>query len=138
VPMLRPGIDTLAPTSQPELVDSYASSPGVLYVRLVPGAASSFLLFDGTVLGQQEGGDELELAYRPGEEFAQGALFEALAFGTPAPLVVTDGARPLPQVPSLAALEAAEEGWCYSPQGGGLLRVKVGAGEHQVTVQLER
>jgi alpha-D-xyloside xylohydrolase len=34
VPMLRPTIDTLAPTTMPDLADSFADDPGRLYVRM--------------------------------------------------------------------------------------------------------
>ena len=38
VPLLRPTIDTLSPTTlPPDRVDSYANDAGVLYVRVVPG-----------------------------------------------------------------------------------------------------
>ncbi len=54
VPMLRPSIDTIEPTTNAG-VDSFANDPGVLYVRVVPSAPAALTLFDGTVLGQEDG-----------------------------------------------------------------------------------
>lgn len=77
VPMLRPTIDALAPTTEPERVDSYATDPGVLHVRVVPGEApTSFLLFDGTRIEQEPSDDGLVLRMTPGREFTEGAVFE--------------------------------------------------------------
>ena len=53
VPMLRPSIDTLSPTTMPEAIDSYATTPGVLYARVFPGAASRFDVFDGAFIEQE-------------------------------------------------------------------------------------
>lgn len=77
VPMLRPSIDALAPTTEPDRVDSYATDAGVLHVRVVPGdAPSAFTLFDGTRLEQEPTEDGVVLRMTPGTEFTQGAVFE--------------------------------------------------------------
>lgn len=51
VPLLRPTIDTTAPTTaDASLVDSYDTTPGVLYPVVAAGEASTFALFDQTEL----------------------------------------------------------------------------------------
>ncbi len=59
IPMLDPSIETLAPST--DGTRSFANDPGVLTVRVAPGSASSFTLYDGTELEQAPG----SLAYRP-------------------------------------------------------------------------
>ena len=133
VPLLRPTIDTLRPTTQPTRIDSYATTPGVLYPRVVPGPASSFTLFDGTELGQAAAADHLTLSAKSGREFQSGVLFEVLAIGD-RPGSVREGSTALPEKTSLAELEAVESGWFFDPARGGSLYVKVTAGSHLVEV----
>lgn len=133
VPLLRPTIDTLRPTTQPARVDSYATTPGVLYPRLVPGPTSSFTLFDGTELGQEAAPGRLTLRAKSGREFLSGALFEVLAFPS-RPTSVREGTSPLPERASLSALEAEENGWFFDPIRHGTLYVKVAAGSHVVEI----
>lgn len=123
VPMLRPTIETLSPVAVGSTVDSFASDPGVLWVRVAPGAASSFTVYDGTTLAQRPG----SVSYTPGAVFAEGAMFELIA--TPSPTTVGT----LAQRASLAALEAASDGWFWEPATGGTLWIKV-AGAATVTV----
>ncbi|MBN2497147.1 MAG: glycoside hydrolase family 31 protein [Deltaproteobacteria bacterium] len=134
VPLLRPTIDTLSPTAEPGLVDSYASSPGVLYARIAPGEASSFALFDGTELFQASDAGGLAVGVKPGEDFDLGVLFELLTWGAQAPVGVTCDGRALEQRSDRAALEAAADGWALDPELGGLL-VKVGPGEHAIEIE---
>lgn len=108
VPLLRPTIETLSPTTDPERVDSYATTSGKLYVRGVAKRDASFELFDGTRLSQQSSG---ELRYEPGDELNQGAIFELLVASRPKS-VALDGAQ-LSEVASLAALEVANSGWFH-------------------------
>ncbi|MFA6035170.1 MAG: TIM-barrel domain-containing protein, partial [Myxococcota bacterium] len=54
VPMLRPTIDSMSPTTEPGLVDSYATTPGVLYPVVFAGAKSEFKLFDGATVTQEK------------------------------------------------------------------------------------
>lgn len=133
VPLLRPTIDTLRPTTQPARVDSYATTPGVLYPRLVPGPASSFTLFDGTELGQEQTAERLTLSAQSGREFRAGALFEVLAYGSK-PSAVSEGSTALSEKSSLGELEAAESGWFFDPARHGSLYVKVAAGRHVVEI----
>ena len=117
IPMLRPTIETLSPVTS-STIDSFASDAGVLYVRVAPGPASSFTVYDGTQLAQAPG----SVTYTPGSVFAQGALFEVIATAQPTAV----GA--LMQRASLAALEAAPDGWFWEPATGGTLWIKTGAG----------
>jgi alpha-D-xyloside xylohydrolase len=130
VPLLRPTIDSLAPTTDPTRVDSYATDPGLLYPRIVPGPASSMTLFDGTIVEQAYSGESLTLRYAPGSDFDQGAIVEALAMATPPASVVLDG-QGLPQLSDVAALEGSA-GWVHLPQAGGTLWLRIPGGVHEV------
>lgn len=134
VPLLRPTIDSLAPTTMPAQVDSFAEDPGALYVRVVAAAqASEFTVYDGTALTQQLGDAALTLAIAPGEVFTQGAWFEVIA--APEVVAVLDGDEALAQLDSLAALAKAERGWARDKALGGTLAIKVGPGQHTLTAQ---
>lgn len=134
IPMLRPTIDTTAPTTQsPDLVDSYATTPGVLYARVAPGAMTTFSVFDGASLSQQKSQGKVILTSSDGSEFKLGVWFEVVAAGKK-PSGVTEGGMPLPEVASVAALEAAASGWTYVPDVGGSVMVKVPSGKHQVEI----
>jgi alpha-D-xyloside xylohydrolase len=133
VPMLRPTIDTLRETTKPSLADSYATDPGVLYVRVAPGAASTFTVFDGTALTQERAGARVKLSSADGQEFTSGALFEVIAAGA-RPSKVTEGATALTDRGTLAGLEAAPSGWAYAADLGGTVYVKTGAGKHAVEI----
>ena len=104
VPMLRPTIDTLAPVlevgpGEPE-IDSFATDPGRLYVRVAAGPEGRFELYDGTVLSQAPG----VFTVQPGEVFVGGVQLEVMGLNSPAP-------EGLPELESLEALEASERGW---------------------------
>jgi alpha-D-xyloside xylohydrolase len=133
VPMLRDTIDTLSPVADTQAIDSYATTPGVLGVRVAPGWEESvFEVFDGTVLVQRA--NATQLVYTPGTRFTHGALFEVIAVAA-APTAVLDGATPLPEHASAAALAAASSGWFYDAAAtGGTLWIKI-AGAATLTVQ---
>jgi len=132
VPLLREGIDTMAPTTLPDEVDSYATDPGLLHARIFPGAASSFALFDGSTLSQQATDGALTLGYAEGAEFQSGALFEVMAMAGPPTSVTLDGSA-LEQS-SAESLASGTSGWSWSEQWGGSLQVMVPAGSHEVVV----
>lgn len=102
VPLLRPTIDALAPTTEPTRVDSYATDAGRLYVRAVSGTTGRFDLFDGGVLSHTTIGMTSTLAASPGAELSKGAIFELL--GANAPLAVSS-TLPLLERATLAELE---------------------------------
>jgi alpha-D-xyloside xylohydrolase len=134
VPMLRPTIDAIAPTTAPARVDSYATTPGVLYARVAIGERSTFSLFDGAELGQAATATGFELTTRSGAEFTQGVVFEVLAVASK-PSSVMDGAEVLAERTAVE-LDSATSGWTFDQTAlGGLLSVKVAAGERTITVQ---
>jgi hypothetical protein len=85
-------------------------------------------LFDGSTLGQNAMSGSIELFYRAGSEFDQGALFELIGFGDQ-PRDVVDGGKPLAELASATELEAAGSGWAFDPAAGGTVYVRVSAGE---------
>ncbi len=128
VPMLRPTIDTMSPTTDPATVDSFATTPGILWVRVAPGPESSFAVYDGTELSQNDAGTTLELSTKTGKVFDQETMFEVIGFGS-APASVTDGGSALSSQTDLAALEALPSGWAFDAAlAGGTLFIKVPAG----------
>ncbi len=129
VPLLRPTIDTIAPVADPEAIDSYATTPGVLWVRVFPGAASTFTLFDGARVGQSQDGDKTLLTWEDGDEFHQGAVFEITGFPE-APSAVSDNDGLLAAVDDISALDAAVSGWLWLGERSGTLYVKVPGGTH--------
>lgn len=135
IPMLRPSIDTLTPVSDPAKVDSYATTPGVLWARLVPGAKSSFTVFDGAVIGQEKQGKTISLSSADGAELKYGVVFEVVALGGK-PTAVTEGGKALSEVADVKALEAAASGFTYLADTGGTLLVKVPAGPRAVEITL--
>ncbi len=135
VPLLRPTIDSMAPTSEPERVDSYATTPGVLHPRLAPGPASQLTLFDGTLLAQQDDGDGIALSVSAGAEFRHGVQFELIAFGAEPPATVTAGGAALAERADLEALAAADGGWFHDATAPASLHIKVGPGDHAIAVE---
>jgi alpha-D-xyloside xylohydrolase len=133
VPMLRPTIATLRPTTQPATIDSYATTPGVLWARVAPGAASSFTVFDGAVLTAEGSAGAVKLSSTNGAEFTSGVMFEVVASGAAPGSVTLDGAS-LGEVASLDALEAAASGWAFVSDVGGTIYVKTPAGSHAVVI----
>ncbi|MBK7977035.1 MAG: glycoside hydrolase family 31 protein [Deltaproteobacteria bacterium] len=141
VPLLRPTIDTLSPTTEPARVDSYATTPGVLYPRVAPpesasAGASEITLFDGTRLGQSLAGSSLELTVEPGSEFRHGVVFEVLGVG-PRAAGVTESGSALARHASLGELEAAGSGWFADTADRGSLWIKVPAGSHTASAALD-
>ncbi len=130
VPMLRPTIDTIGPTTEPDRADSYATAPGLLWARIAAGPASSFTVFDGAEIAQELAGATLTLRAKPGTELAEGVVFEVIGRGAAPSSVTLDGA-PLAELASVAELDAASQGWTFDAAAGGTLYVKVGPGVHE-------
>jgi alpha-D-xyloside xylohydrolase len=132
IPMLRPTIDTMAPTTLPDKVDSYATTPGLLYLRIFPDDGASFSLFDGTLIQASALGAGPSVQLKPGAEFRFGAQIEILALPKK-PGKVRDGGVDLPELPDLPSLESSEQGWFFDAQGS--LHARIKAGERSLTVQ---
>ena len=130
VPMLRPTIDTMAPTTHPEEIDSYATTPGVLFVRAVPGIANVFEMFDGTKIELTSGG----LLYEGGEEFAFGAVFELLAVEASPASVTLDGTSLTKAADASAVTDSDAEGWWYDA-GAKTLWIRVSDGDKNIEWQ---
>jgi alpha-D-xyloside xylohydrolase len=109
VPLLRPTIDTLSPTTDPKRVDSYATDPGRLFVRGVARSNASFALFDGGKISQSTKDGETTLFYSAGSEMVAGAIFELMDAPQPAKV---SAAGVVTQQADLAAVEA-KGGWFY-------------------------
>lgn len=128
VPLLRPTIDSLSPTTEPAMVDSFATDAGVLWPRMVAGASSSFALYDGSAIDQSLDGDTLTLAVHPGDAFVAGALVEVMAVADTPSSVTLDGDA-IAEAADLDAL-ADDAGWLHTNERGGTLYVRLPAGEH--------
>jgi alpha-D-xyloside xylohydrolase len=129
VPLLRPTIDAIAPTAEPELVDSYATTPGMLFVRIAPGPASEFGVFDGALIEQERNAAGIRLEWRDGSEFAHGAVFEIIGLDESVASVMANGETV--DLVSAAELEGVSSGWLVED---GIVRIKLPPGEHSVNV----
>lgn len=116
VPMLRPTIDTLAPTTLAG-VESYADDPGALTIVVAPndGDATEYKTFEGTVVTSAVEDGRHVVRITAGDEF-RGATFE-LFRTTPATEVLVDGA------PTASTVR------------DGRIVVDVGVGNHELSVQ---
>jgi alpha-D-xyloside xylohydrolase len=136
VPLLRPTIDTTAPTTAPDRVDSYATTPGVLHARVArgePGATTTFTVFDGAKLSSTTGADgSIDLASSDGSEFTLGTTWEVIGLGGKPKHVTLDGA-PLGELDA-AKLDAASSGYSADAGAPYLVYVKVPKGNHTVVV----
>jgi len=133
VPLLRPTIDTLAPTTAPERVDAFATTPGRLYVRLAPGPAHAFTVYDGTRLAHETADGALILTVADGEVFTLGAVFEVLGQVRAPTSVSVDGEMWAP-VLDRAALDDGGEG-VFHDAAQGRLWVAVGPGGHRIEIR---
>jgi alpha-D-xyloside xylohydrolase len=126
VPMLRPTIETLSPVPGGSPIESFANNAGVLYVRVAPGPEMTrFDTYDGTQLTQQRSGSTVSVGFTPSSLYTQGAVVEVIAQARPTSVMA--GATPLVERASLAALEAAADGWFHDAAAtGGTVWVKVG------------
>jgi hypothetical protein len=120
-------------------VDSFATSPGVLHVRVAPGTASSFRVYDGAEIAQEATATGWSLSYSDGQEFAEGAEFEVSPVPARPAAVAMDGSplaelAGVPELPTGLDPPAAlpSPGWSWDPARGGVLRVRVPSGTHEV------
>jgi len=116
VPMLRPTIDAIAPVADPTKVDSYATTPGALWVRIAPGAAATFTVFDGAKLEHQKQGNKITIKTGDGAEFKLGTVLEVYA-----------------TKPSSATIDGAA---ATAEHASGIATIMVPAGAHTVELTL--
>ena len=105
VPMLRPNIDTLSPTTVLE-IESYANDPGRLYVRIALGADHRFELFDGTQISHRTTDTETTISSTLGTTFGAERQYEIIGL-TEAPSTVQVGDT------VISAADTLESGWIY-------------------------
>ncbi len=101
LPLLRDTIDTLAPVESPD-VDSFATSPGPLWVVCTPPEADetrTFTLYDGTVLTLTRSGKAITVSSDGGTVFDVDLVVELLGHREAA---VTVAGEPLDAVQDLA------------------------------------
>ncbi|NUN12512.1 MAG: glycoside hydrolase family 31 protein [Myxococcales bacterium] len=133
VPLLRPTIDTLVETDFPETIDSFANDPGKLWVRVVPGQGSNFVLYDDTVIAQNHAGEAVIVSVIPGELFVHGAILEVWWEGE-APTMILDGNKSMPMVNTIEELDGLESGWMFGVGTPFPVRIQVGPGNHTFTI----
>lgn len=132
IPMLRDTIDAMAPVEDPDAVDSYATTPGVLTVLTTQGPPSGFELFDGTRVGQATVLSATTLSYTEGAEFDLGVRFELIGVGEP--VGVTANGEPMARVDGVESWTAASEGWTWTSARNGTLFVQSTADSVTVAV----
>ncbi len=96
IPLLRATIDTISPVADPSLIDSFATEPNPLHMRVAPGPASTATLYDGTVLEHTPLENGLRLSKTAGEVFDEGLVVELFGVGTE-PETVIDGQGKTPE-----------------------------------------
>jgi alpha-D-xyloside xylohydrolase len=113
VPLLRPTIDTLSPSTLPG-IESFANDAGVLHVLLAPGPANRFEVYDGTVIDRA--GTSIRVV--PGKVFTHGFVLE---------LVAT-------RQPTAVRIDGVDVASTWSPDRGGTLIISVPSRDARVTV----
>ncbi len=136
IPMLRPEIETISTSDYPEEVDSYSNSPGILYVRTAPGPASSFQLFDGSTLEQEQQDETINLSFHPGQDFTSGVRFELISGLSSRPKSILSDTSDLALAESMQELDSMESGWFYDPAAQVKLIVKLGPGVHNIQISM--
>ncbi|MBM4319598.1 MAG: glycoside hydrolase family 31 protein, partial [Deltaproteobacteria bacterium] len=138
VPLLRPGVDTLA-TAVVAGVDSWAARPGPLGARLFPGPRPrERTVFDGARIAahRDEAAGEVAIGLVAGQRFSgwQLAVEWRAAWGTEQPpaRVLRDGS-PLARAGS--AQEAGECASCWFHEvASGRVRITATAGDHRLVL----
>ncbi|MEC9397746.1 MAG: hypothetical protein VX475_09015, partial [Myxococcota bacterium] len=127
VPLLRPTIDSLAPTTEPERVDSYATDPGVIHYMIGGGASGGFDLFDGASVQvtHDAGSNEHTIVTSAGAEFTAGVQFEIYGVAT-SPASVTEDGNALTESPNAMAFQNQDAGFMHDATRG-ILTIKLPA-----------
>ena len=95
IPMLRPTIDTLSPVSMGTQTESFANDPGRLYLRMAPGDAHAFTVFDGTRIEHNTSEDQWNITVTPGSQFTHGATLEIIGMSSPSEIIANGTPIPL-------------------------------------------
>ena len=122
IPMLRPTIDTFSPTDHPDRVDSFATDVGQLYVRIFPGEATEFTLYDATTIGQEKQGKNTTVSLQAGTTYTKGFVVELLDIKEDPSMVTVDG--------------NAVMDWTRTSSAPHILSVSVPAGGQNLSVSL--
>lgn len=136
VPMLRRTIDTLAPTSEPERVDSLLTQAGPLWLRAPAGAtAARGVAWDRTTADLVEDDGAIAVTLGAGERFVDGTVLELIAFGADPPSRVEVDGQPAGPVEEAVIEEQGDASSLHQPDvAGGTLLVRVPTGSREVRV----
>ncbi|RME21239.1 MAG: glycoside hydrolase family 31 protein [Deltaproteobacteria bacterium] len=131
IPLLRPTMDTLAPSEDPD-VDSFQGNPGRLWLRAAPDGEGSLRVYDGTVV-EMKGDGELRFVFSNGNVFTNGYVLGLYGFDEP-PAGVDCDSQTLGQLSSGRDLESSPAGWYHDAERGWLY-VVVEAGTSQCRIR---
>ncbi len=127
IPMLRPTIDTISATTEPDRVDSLATESGLLWVLTTEGDGAR-TVYDGTVLTQTSSEADVRLTYLPGDTWTEGVAFEWIGWPA-APLAVRVDGLLLEPSSTRADFDSRSQGVFFDPTDrGGTLFVKILSG----------
>ncbi|MGC8928515.1 MAG: glycoside hydrolase family 31 protein [Myxococcota bacterium] len=132
IPLLRPTIDTYSATDRPELVDSYSTTPGVLYTIIFPKTESEFTLFDNTKISHKTTSDKIVITAQKGDEFKYGFLLEVLNIEAKPSMIKDKDGNILEEKNSISDLEAAESGYHFEI-GSHILYIKINEGSVEIS-----
>jgi alpha-D-xyloside xylohydrolase len=134
VPMLRPSIDTLSPTEEPTRVDSFATTPGKLYVRIAPGPDSEVGLYDGGKIAQRSSASEIRIELSAGSVFTLGTIIELVT--NAAPKAVDIDGKASKQLSGVTEVETISTSHVYAAGPRSLTVIHAPAGAKAVVVRL--
>lgn len=132
VPMLRPTIDTLSPTTRPDEVDSFVTDPGTLHVVLARGDGEPFSLYDGTTIDVGQDGAVTTIAHAGGTVFATGAIYEMIGESAQPETVRING-EVVAAAASFDEVSTSQSAWFHDGQRGGTLWIAAPA-DAQISV----
>jgi alpha-D-xyloside xylohydrolase len=118
LPLLRPGIDTLAPATLPG-VDSFADSAGWLHVVVARGGVTSKFVYDGTILDLTDFVQGTSVAVLAGKEFVTGVAWEVWTDVAPKSVGTRkkqgEATKPLPEQPDAGKAAVCDACWRFDP-----------------------
>ncbi len=124
VPLLRPTIDTLAPSND-SAIESFANDPGLLWVRAAWSPKwfdGVTYLFDGTMVGWENSAHQTFILGSGGTSFTKGAVWEILDFPKAPSKVAIYLGQELVAAQSVEAVAACQDPcWAYDAASQRLL-----------------